>query len=65
MNFEDDLPTKQTGPLNEVEREDLSTISADELGERVARLRAEIARTEQEITAKNASKEAAAAFFKS
>lgn len=61
----DDLPTKKTGPLTDLEREDLSTISADELRERVARLEAEISRTKQEIDSKLASKAAADAFFKS
>ena len=64
MDF-DDLPTKKTGPLSDVEKEDLSTISADELEERVQRLTKEIERTKTEITAKSASKSAAEAFFKS
>lgn len=64
MDF-DDLPTKKTGPLTDVEKEDLSTISVDELEERVERLTAEIERTKSEISAKNASRSAADAFFKS
>lgn len=64
MDF-DDLPVKKDTPLTAVEKEDLSTISADELSERVARLKAEINRTEAEIQAKQASKAAADAFFKS
>lgn len=65
MNFDEDLPAKKTGPLTDVEKEDLSTISADELQERIDRLKAEIVRTEQEMSAKKASKAAADAFFKS
>ncbi len=61
----DDLPTKKTGPLADLEKEDLSTISADELGERVDRLKAEIERTNREIDAKQASRAAADAFFNS
>lgn len=64
MDF-DDLPVKKATPLTAVEKEDLSTISADELTERVVRLKAEITRTEAEIRAKQASKAAADAFFKS
>ncbi len=64
MDF-DDLPVKKATPLTAVEKEDLSTISADELTERVLRLKAEITRTETEIRAKQASKAAADAFFKS
>jgi len=63
MDFED-LPTKKATPLTDVEKEDLSTISADELEERVARLEAEILRTKTEITAKQSSRAAADAFFK-
>lgn len=64
MDF-DDLPVKKDSPLTAVEKEDLSTISAEELQERVLRLQGEIARTEAEIKAKGASKAAAEAFFKS
>ncbi len=64
MDF-DDLPVKKDTPLTAVEKEDLSTISADELTDRVDRLKAEIIRTEAEIRAKQASKTAADAFFKS
>lgn len=61
----DDLPRKKTGPLTDLELEDLSTISVDELDERVERLTAEIERTKQEIKNKQASRAAADAFFKS
>lgn len=61
----DDLPRKQSGPLKDLEREDLSTISVEELEERVERLQEEIGRTQQEIQSKQASRAAADAFFKS
>jgi len=61
----DDLPTKKHTPVSDVEKEDLSTISAEELEERVERLHAEIERTQKEIKAKQSSRSAAEAFFKS
>jgi len=64
MDF-DDLPVKKPSPLTDVEKEDLSTTSAEHLQERVDRLLAEIARTKQEIQSKKASRAAADAFFKS
>jgi len=44
--------------------EDLSTLSLDELAERIALLQAEIARIESAISAKKASADVAASFFK-
>ena len=44
--------------------EPLDVVSVDELGERVALLRAEIARIEAEIARKQASRSAADAIFK-
>jgi uncharacterized small protein (DUF1192 family) len=44
--------------------EDLTTLSLDELDERIAWLRAEIVRIEDAINQKRASAEAAEAFFK-
>ena len=61
----DDEPRKKTGPLTDVEKEDLSTISADELQERIERLQDEISRTKIEIKAKQSSRAAADAFFNS
>jgi len=43
----------------------LDTLSVDELDERIALLKAEIARLEEARGAKEASRQAAAAFFKS
>ena len=64
MDF-DDLPAKKASPMTDVEKEDLSTVSAEHLEERVERLQAEIDRTRAEITAKQASRAAADAFFSS
>jgi len=64
MDF-DDAPRKKTGPLRDLELEDLSTISADELQERIERMQAEISRTQDEIKAKQSSRAAADAFFNS
>jgi len=61
----DDAPLKKTGPLTDLELEDLSTISVDELQERIERLQAEISRTQSEVKAKQSSRAAADAFFKS
>jgi uncharacterized small protein (DUF1192 family) len=44
--------------------QDLSLLSVDELGERVAFLRAEIARLESAMSAKQASRHTADQFFK-
>ena len=44
---------------------DLATLSEHELQERIALLRAEIGRLEEEVRRKAASREAASAFFKS
>ncbi|TNE61105.1 MAG: DUF1192 domain-containing protein [Alphaproteobacteria bacterium] len=63
MDF-DDLPVRKDTPLTAVEREDLSTISKEELEARIARLKAEISRTETEMAKKDASRAAADAFFK-
>lgn len=44
--------------------QDLSLLSIDELGERIAQLRSEIERLERERTAKGATKSAAEALFR-
>ena len=49
---------------NHVVGEALDTLSVDDLRERIAALRAEIVRLEAAITAKQASRQAADAFFK-
>ncbi len=45
--------------------QDLSLLSVDDLSQRIALLRDEIARLENEMTKKRASRDAAASFFKS
>jgi len=59
----DDLPQKKTGPLSEVEKEDLYTLSAHELSERIGRLQAEIKRAEVARNARGDSRSAAEALF--
>lgn len=61
----DDLPKKKDTALDALEAENLDSISLDELVERIKILHREITRTEAEIKAKNASKAAAEAVFKS
>ena len=59
---DDDRPRKKTG--HEI-GQDLSLLSVDELGERIALLHAEIERLNQAMAKKRASKDAADSFFKS
>ena len=59
----DDEEVKKT-PVHEI-GQDLSLLSVAELHERVAILKAEIERLEAEAGSKDASKNAAEAFFKS
>lgn len=59
---DDDKPRKKVS--HEI-GQDLSLLSVDELGERIALLQAEIERLEQAMTKKRASKDAANSFFKS
>ncbi len=59
---DDDRPRKKVS--HEI-GQDLSLLSVDELGERIALLQAEIERLEQAMTKKRASKDAANSFFKS
>ncbi|HWM81211.1 MAG TPA: DUF1192 domain-containing protein [Pseudolabrys sp.] len=60
-NDEDDRPKRRIA--HEI-GQDLSLLSADELTERIALLREEIARLEADINRKQASKSAADLFFK-
>ena len=59
---DDDKPRKK---ISHEIGQDLSLLSADELNERVALLAAEIERLQQAMTKKQASRDAAASFFKS
>lgn len=63
MAGEDD--DKQRKKVSHEIGQDLSLLSVDELGERIALLQAEIERLEQAMTKKRASKDAANSFFKS
>ena len=62
MAIFDDEPRKKPRP-HEI-GQDLSLLSADELAERIAILRDEIARLEAERAAKGATKSAAEALFR-
>ncbi|MBN8973956.1 MAG: DUF1192 domain-containing protein [Rhizobiales bacterium] len=59
---DDDKPQKKVS--HEI-GQDLSLLSVDELGERIALLKVEIERLDQAMTKKRASKDAANSFFKS
>ena len=58
---DEDAPRKK---LRHEIGEDLSTLSLDELGDRIVLLGQEIARIEEAISAKKASADVAASFFK-
>ena len=60
-NEDDDRPRKKI--THEI-GQDLSLLSVEELGERIALLTSEIERLQQAMTKKRASKDAANAFFK-
>ena len=59
--FEEEAPKKKK--LHEI-GEDLAALSVDELGERIALLKAEILRLEEAIRLKRASADVAQTFFK-
>jgi uncharacterized small protein (DUF1192 family) len=59
--FDEEAPKKKK--VHEI-GEDLSTLSLAELADRIAALKAEIARIEQDIAAKRASADVASTFFK-
>ena len=61
--FFEDLPRKK--PQTHEIGQDLSAISVDELGERIALLKSEIERLEAERAKKDKAKSAAANIFKS
>ena len=64
--FDEDNPfaaPRPVGPRHEL-GQNLDLLSAHELGERIALLREEIGRLEAAIQARNATKQAASAFFK-
>jgi uncharacterized small protein (DUF1192 family) len=59
---DDDRPRKKTS--HEI-GQDLSLLSVEELGDRIAMLSAEVERLREAVTRKRASKDAADSFFKS
>jgi uncharacterized small protein (DUF1192 family) len=59
--IEDDRPVKK--PVHEI-GQDVSLVSIDELGARIALLRGEIERLEGEVAARRASRSAADAVFR-
>jgi uncharacterized small protein (DUF1192 family) len=61
MIIDDELPKKK--PVHEI-GQDLSLLSVEELAERIAALKAEIARLETSMAAKRASRTSADQFFK-
>jgi uncharacterized small protein (DUF1192 family) len=64
--FDEDNPfakPRPIGPPHEI-GENVDQLSAPELGERIALLRSEIARLEAAIRAREATREAASAFFR-
>jgi len=61
MTFDDDRPKKK--PIHEI-GQDLSLLSVEELAERIATLKAEVARLETAMASKRASRSSADQFFK-
>lgn len=64
MAAEDEAGGRPRRPVTHEVGQDLSSLSVDELRERVALLEAEIARLRAEETRKTASREVASALFK-
>lgn len=62
--MDDDLPTLVSDLMTQLETEDLDSWSKEALEERVARMQAEIARTEAAIDDRGASRSAAEALFR-
>jgi uncharacterized small protein (DUF1192 family) len=61
--MDEDLPLKKKKAGHEI-GQDLALLSVDELSERIGLLKDEIGRLEEAMKAKNASRDAASAFFK-
>lgn len=64
MDVEDLFPSKPDDPLVQLARQDLDPLSIDELDERIAALRAEIARVEAHIERVKRDRSAAEELFK-
>jgi uncharacterized small protein (DUF1192 family) len=63
--IEDEAESRSRRPIRHEMGADLSAISVDEIRERIQLLRAEIDRLEEEVRRKEASRDAAASFFRS
>ena len=64
MDLDDLFPDKPKDPLTELGKQDLDPISIDELNERIAALKAEIARVEAHIERVTRHRSAAEELFK-
>ncbi len=64
MDEDDFFTSKPSDPLTLLVRQDLGPISVDELGERIERLKAEIARVEQHLADTAIHRSAADELFK-
>ena len=64
MDVDDLFPSKPDDPLTLLARQDLDPLSIDELHERIAALKVEIARVEAHIAAVTAHRSAAEELFK-
>lgn len=64
MDLDDNLPRRRNDLLADLAREDLGLLSVDELDARVAALKAEITRTEAQISFATSHKAVADALFK-
>ena len=64
MDLEDLFPSKPGDPLVELGKQDLDPLSVDELQERIAALKAEIARVEAHMQRAETQRSAAEELFK-
>jgi uncharacterized small protein (DUF1192 family) len=64
MDIDDLFPSRPGDPLTELTKQDLGPFSQDELAERIATLKAEIARVEAHMDAVNRHRSAAEELFK-
>ena len=64
MDLDDLFPDRKKDPLAELSKQDLDPLSVDELNERIAILKAEIARVEAHMAEANAHRSAADELFK-
>ena len=64
MDLDDLFPEKKKDPLAELARQDLDPLSIDELNERIATLKEEIARVEAHMDSATKHRSAAEELFK-